>query len=138
MDKLAKMSQFRPRHDMTILKFIMTGVLAIVNCNLMLNYLISMVKMGYNVHGPSISMLPCLAIVWTVMNCIFLFLLQKKMFLWELFNILMAAVLLCYFADPPWGFEMFNDLLVIIFLLTLAAKYLWLCLLNFNKWCQSG
>jgi len=110
----------------TMMKIVFSIVIAVINFNMLFDYLTGLVKMGYDIHGPSIGMLPLIAFLWTVMNCTLFFLLQKRLYIWELLNILFVAILLSYFLSPIWRFEMFNYLLLLIFSLTLAPKYLWI------------
>lgn len=109
-----------------MVKIVFSILMALINFNMLAEYLTGLYKIGYDIHGPSLAVLPVVAFLWTVMNCAFFFLLQKRLYLWELLNILYAAALLGYFLSPIWRFEMFNFLLVLIFSLTLAPKYLWL------------
>lgn len=108
------------------MKIAFTILVALINFKLLDEYFRSLVQIGYELHGPSLGMLPILAFLWSVINCTLFFLSEKRLYLWELLNILFIAVLLGYFLSPIWRFEMFNSLLLLIFSLTLAAKYLWI------------
>ena len=110
------------------MKFLSIILISSCNCCLLIYYLTSLVYFGYTIHGPSIAVLPFLILIISFFNGMLFFILQKKLFLWELANFALIAALLGYFLNPIWRFEMFHFLLIMIFSFTFGIKYLYIFL----------